>query len=303
MHKSIVCILSLFSVLIVHTFISAADKPIESVLPLPGFSEGWVMEGKVNSYTKDTLYEYINGESELYFPYGFEIVGSALYVKVSDPNIALVADVFKMGSLLDAFGIYSNYRMPYAEKVNIGSEGFVTQSQFMFYKDRYFVRLAASGTLTLERAVFIACAEAIAKNLPGGSSRPKELELLKIPDVIPHTEKYIAQSVLGYAFFRKGLIAEATINGEPVRVFVILDKSEKASAYTFGQCTRYLKESGVQPQISKDTRGITLIAQDPLYKSVMVRQSDRYLLGVINLKDPVKAASLIDRLQSSNKEP
>ncbi|MCX5719000.1 MAG: hypothetical protein NT055_03385 [Nitrospirae bacterium] len=241
MNKSIACILSLFSVLIVHTFISAADKPIESVLPSPGFSEGWVMEGKVNSYTKDTLYEYIDGESELYFPYGFEIVGSALYVKVGNPNIALVADVFKMGSLLDAFGIYSNYRMPYAEKVNIGSEGFVTQSQFMFYKDRYFVRLAASGTLTRERAVFIACAEAIAKNLPGGSSRPKELELLKIPDVIPHTEKY--------------------------------------------------------------TSGVTIIAQDPLYKGVIMRQSGSYLLGAINLKDPVKAASLIDRLQSSIKEP
>lgn len=261
------------------------------------------MEGKVNGNTKDTLYEYINGESELYFPYGFEIVGSALYMKVSNPNIALVADVFKMGSLLDAFGIYSNYRMPYAEKVKIGSEGFVTQSQLMFYKDRYFVRLAASGTLTLERAVFIACAEAIAKNLPGGSSRPKKLELLKIPDVIPQTEKYIAQSVLGYAFFRKGLIADATLDGEPLRVFVILDESVKASGHTFDQYTRYLKESGVQPQISKDTRGITLIAQDPLYKGVIMRQTGSYLLGAINLKDPVKAASLIDRLQSGIKEP
>jgi len=278
--------------------VCAADTSIENLLPSPGFSEGWVMEGKVNSYTKDTLYEYIDGESELYFPYGFEIVGSALYMKVSNPNIALVADVFKMGSLLDAFGIYSNYRMPYAEKVKIGSEGFVTQSQLMFYKDRYFVRLAASGTLTLERIVFIACAEAIAKNLPGGSSRPKELELLKIPDVIPQTEKYIAQSVLGYAFFRKGLIADATFNGEPLRVFVILDESVKASGHTFDQYTGYLKESGVQPQISKDTRGITLITQDPLYKGVIMRQSGSYLLGAINLKDPVKGASLIDRLQS-----
>jgi hypothetical protein len=173
----------------------------------------------------------------------------------------------------------------------------------MFYKDRYFVRLAASGTLTLERAVFVTCAEAIAKNLPGRSSRPKELELLKIPDVTPKTEKYIAQSVLGYAFFKKGLIAEATLDGEPLRVFVILDESQKASILTFDQYIKYLKESGVQTQLSKNASGATLIAQDPLYKSVMVRQSDRYLLGVINLKDPLKSASLIDRLKSCIKEP
>ncbi|MDH5201634.1 MAG: hypothetical protein OEW69_00015 [Nitrospirota bacterium] len=296
-------IISLFFVFIFHAFVFAADTSIETLLPSPGFSEGWIMEGKVNSYTKDTLYEHINGESELYFPYGFEIVGSALYVKISDPNIALVADIFKMGSLLDAFGIYSNYRIPYAEEIKIGSEGFVTSSQLMFYKDRYFVRLAASGTLTLERAVFVACAEAIAKNLPGESSRPKELEILKIPDVTPKTEKYVTQSVLGYAFLKKGFIAEATLDGKPVRVFVILDESPKASIYTFEQYIKYLNESGVQPYLSKSTSGATITVQDPLYKGVMVRQSGRYLLGVINLKDPLKAASLIDRLQSHISAP
>jgi len=296
-------IISLFFVFIFHAFVFAADTSIETLLPSPGFSEGWIMEGKVNSYTKDTLYEYINGESELYFPYGFEIVGSALYLKAGDQNTALIADVYKMGSLLDAFGIYSNYRMPYTEEVKVGSEGFMTGSQLMFYQDRYFVRLASSGTLTLEHAVFVACAEAIAKNLPGKSSRPEELEILKIPDVTQKTEKYIAQSVLGYAFFKKGLTTDATLDGDPIRVFVILDESQNASVRTFDQYINYLKESDIQPQTNKDASGITLIAHDPLYKGVMVRQSDRYLLGIINLKDPLKAASLIDRLQSRIKEP
>jgi hypothetical protein len=301
MHKSsiILSIFFFFLVVIASGSSSATDKPpIESMLPSPGFSEGWVMEGKATTYREDNLYVYINGEAELYFPYGFEVLGSVLYAKAGDPKIAIVADVYRMGSLLDAFGIYSRYRDPDSEVINIGSEGFVSESQLMFYKDRYFVRLSLSGTVIQDRSVFIACAEAIAKTLPGKSSRPRQLEFLKIPGIISQTEMFIAQSVLGYRFFKKGLTAEATHNGETIRVFIILDESVKASEHTLDQYAQYLKEGGIQPKLNYHNSGTTLVAQDPLYGGVIVRQAGHYLLGIAKLKDPLKGIVLIDRLLS-----
>jgi hypothetical protein len=76
-----------------------------------------VLDGKVKQYTAEDLYVYINGEAELYMPYGFEILGSAFYGKGGDTRSGIVADVYRMGSLLDAFGIYSNYRDTGAEPV------------------------------------------------------------------------------------------------------------------------------------------------------------------------------------------
>jgi hypothetical protein len=264
----------------------ASSESLEKMLPSAGFSKGWALDGKVTTYAKDTLYTYINGEAELYMPYGFSTLVSALYKEQRDSDTALVVDIFQMGSIIDAFGIYSYYRDTNIEKIKIGSDGFIDESQLMFYKDRYFVRLSASGD-NPERDVFISCAEAIAKKIPGKSAPPDELSLIKVPGLVPGTEKYTAQSVLGYAFFKTGLTADGSLSGKPVKAFVILDKSAKDATTTFNKYFAYLKEKGGKPQLNKSTSGtITLAGRDPLYKGVLVRRSGRYVFGITNLNTP-----------------
>jgi hypothetical protein len=266
--------------------LGASRESLEKLLPSAGFSRGWALDGKVTTYTKETLYTYINGEAELYMPYGFSTLISALYTKQGDSGAALVADIFQMGSMIDAFGIYSYYRGPETEKVKTGSDGFIDESQLMFYKDRYFVRLSASGD-NPERDVFMSCAEAIATKIPGKSGPPEELALLKVPGLVPGSEKYTAQSVLGYAFFKKGLTADGSLSGKPVKAFVILDKSARDATNTFNKYFAYLKEKGGKPRLNKSTGGtVTLVGRDPLYKGVLVRQSGRYVFGTTNLNTP-----------------
>ncbi|MEI6153747.1 MAG: DUF6599 family protein [Deltaproteobacteria bacterium] len=288
----------LLSIFTVNVYAAPTDIPVEKVIPAPGFSEGWTLEGKIKTFNPDNLYKHINGEAELYLPYGFESLGAALYISKGNPDKALAADIYKMGSPLDAFGIYSRYRNPDAPESRIGSGSFVNDSQLMFYQDRYFIQLSASGSTNPEQNVFIDCAKAIAKNIPGGSSRPAELEFLNIPGITPRTETYISQSVLGYAFFKKGLTARAILDGESVRIFVILGESEKDAGDMFMRYTAYLKDAGVQPQINNKKSGATLITLDPLYKGLILRQSGRYLIGVSNLRDPPKGAPLIDKIES-----
>src|SRR5512137_145288 len=81
-----------------------------SLLPAGSCAEGWVMEEKPALFTVDTLFDHINGEAELYFPYGFDTLATARYVKKDVQGSEVMADVYRMGSLLGAFGIWSNYR-------------------------------------------------------------------------------------------------------------------------------------------------------------------------------------------------
>jgi hypothetical protein len=277
----------------------AADNgPVEGFLPTPGFSEGWVMSGKVNRYNPENLYVYIDGEAELFMPYGFEELVSAFYTKGNDGSSGIVADIYRMRSLIDAFGIYSNYRDAGAEAVNVGAGGFIDDTQLMFHKDRYFVRLSVSGTVPKGRVMLERCALAIDGHLPGGSSRPGELDMLDVPGVVPGTVRYVARSVLGYVFFEKGLTADITVNGETAKAFIIIGRSPEVSSAAFGKYIDYLKGSGVPVQPVTGEKGTTLTVQDPLYRGTIVRRSGAYIYGVTRLKDPLKGEAVIDRMQS-----
>jgi hypothetical protein len=280
----------------------AAEKSVENALPAQCVT-GWAMDGKAATYSPDNLYKYIDGEAELFMPYGFRKAATAMYAKPGSPDAGIVVNVFEMGSLLDAFGIYSNFRTPALEQAKIGAEGFLDESQIMFYQDHFFVQVEASGTVTDGGPVFRSCAEAISRNLPDVKEKPREIDILKIPEAVPLTERYYATALLGYSFFGKGLTREVTVGKAKAKSVVVLSESQEAAAEIFTAYEKYLKESKLSPQISGDKNSPLLHTMDPLYKGVVLRQSGRYIVGVVGLKDPHEGdaivAQLVKRLPNS----
>ncbi len=277
--------------------VSAVETDVTKALPDPACIEDWPMDGKVVLFDKDTLFDHINGESELYFPYGFEALGFARYANRNNPKSAFDADIYKMGSLLDAFGMYANYRRKDDADVNVGAEGTASSSQLLFYQDRYFVRLQASGTTNPGPDIFLACARAISEKLPRNAGRPKELEAFIIPAIERKSLRYIAQSLLGYDFFRKGIMADAILKDEKIQVFLVLEDSGEAARKTFDQYGEYLKTAEKNVQIAQMQQRISLKARDPLYGNVVVEQEGRYIFGAVRVKDTSGAQQLIEKLR------
>jgi hypothetical protein len=208
-----------------------------------------------------------------------------------------VAEVYCMGSLLDAFGIYSNYRKPDYESVQQGAEGFISPTQFLFYQGQYFVKLQATGTTGLEREIFLACARLISGHLPAGTSRPQELAGLALLPIVPKSERYLAQGLLGYAFFRRGFIAETPKEAGSMRVFIVYEESRDSARRAFDAYHAYLREEGQAAALSGPADRRSLISVDPLYGGVYLVQEDRLLLGAVQVKDQAAAARLIEQMR------
>ena len=291
----IICIL----LLTIHASIPvfAADGSMENLLPVRGCAQGWELKDKAALFDKDTLFDHINGEAELYFPYGFDMLATATYMNRNNSEVWIVADVYRMASLLDAFGIYSNYRKADDASVTVGAEGFVSSSQLMFYQGRYFVRLQVTGATSLGQDVFLACARSVSEKLPFNARPAGELEALKIPGIVPKTERYIAKSLLGYAFFRRGITADALLEGERVQVFLVPEDSVSAARAAFDHYRSYLKAEGKNIQLQEGRDYVSIKAVDPLYGGVFVEQSDRYIIGAVRLKEPSSATRLIEQLR------
>jgi hypothetical protein len=275
-----------------------ADIVMEKSLPAVACAEGWTMDGKVTLFDKNTLFDRINGESELYFPYGFEKLAYARYENKQDPKIAVDADVYKMGSLLDAFGMFANYRRKDDADIAIGAQGTISSSQVFFYQDRYFVRLQVTGATSISPEVFRACARAVSQNLPGSAGRPKELDSFAIPAIVKKSERYVAQSLLGYDFFRRGLIADALLNNEQVQVFIVTGQSGDIARKTFDQYHSYLKTSGSDVRLTDLKGRASMEAIDPLYGKALVELAGRFIIGVVRIKDVPAAKRLVEQLRT-----
>ncbi len=278
---------------------AAASRPVAALLPSV-CAPGWAMDGKVATYTPETLYKYIDGEAELYLPYGFGEAAVAMYVPPGGKGSGIVANVFRMGSLLDAFGIFASYRDPTAEQAGPGAEGFIDESQLMFYQDRYFVRIEVSGAVPGVAGALRSCAETVSRNLPPANDRPRELEFLKVPGAVPLTERYYSSGLLGHGFFGRGLTGEVTLGGQRVKSVVMLGASDEAAARIFDDYAKYLKAAGVTPEITGEKKSAVLHVIDPLYKGVVLRRSGRFVVGVTGLKEPhagdALTALLVERL-------
>jgi hypothetical protein len=276
--------------------LQSAEQAMDKLLPAPACADGWVMDGKVTLYDKDSLFDRINGESELYFPYGFEKLAYARYENKKDPKIALDADVYAMGSLLDAFGMFANYRRKDSTAAVIGVEGTISSSQMLFYQDRYLVRLQVTGVTTIGRDVLLACGKAISRSLPPNTKRPKELDAFLVPAIVQKSERYIASSLLGYEFFRRGLIADAVLGKDEVQVFLVLEKTSDAARGAFDQYNAYLKTGGSNVSVAGSPDRMSLEANDPLYGAVVVQQSGRFLAGAVRVKDRAAARQLVEQV-------
>jgi len=293
--KPPLAVLFVLALVLVCPSLLAAEKAVEALLP-DSCAAGWVKERPLSTYTREDLYKYIDGEAELYLPYGFERAATVMYARPGGSASGLVVNVFEMGSLLDAFGIYANYRSPSLYRADVGAEAFADESELMFFKDRYFVQITASGTSTQEPSLFLACAGSVAAAIPDGIAMPWELGLLKVPGLVPGSEKYFPEGLLGHGFLGKGLTADVMLGGAQVKVFVLLRDSPDGMERTVDAYAKYLRDSKASPQVSRNDRGTSLRTVDPLFKGVVLQESGRYGVGVAGLKDLHEGDGLIDQL-------
>jgi hypothetical protein len=275
-----------------------AENVAATIMPAPSCADGWTLDGNVTFFDKDTLFDRINGESELYFPYGFVKLSYARYENKLNPAIAVDADVYKMGSLLDAFGMFANYRRKDDAEIAVGAQGTISSSQVFFYQDRYFVRLQATGTTSISKDVFLDCAGAISRNLPKSTGRPRELDILDVPGVLLKSERYVAQSLLGYDFFRRGLIADALVMSEQVQIFVVIEQSAESAGKTLDQYRVSLKSSGSETHLNEVKGRRSLEAIDPLYGMVYAELVGRFVVGAVRIRNLSAAKELVDLVRA-----
>ncbi|MGD0584280.1 MAG: DUF6599 family protein [Oryzomonas sp.] len=284
---------ALFLLTLLVPFNSQAAGDMEELLPPVSCGSGWKMEGKPLFYDRDTLSDRIDGEAELYFPYGFERMAAARYAAEKNPAAGIDVEIFRMGSLLDAFGMYANYRQKEGSTPRVGAESNLSPSQLFLYQGRLFVHIQVTGADDAGAEALAECGRAVASRLAGAKNGPPELSALNRPEVVKGTERYLPQSLLGYDFLNKGIMADAVVAGTNLQVFLLLGTTAESATAAFDRY-RSLVTQGKVGVGGKDTA--LLEGVDPLYGPVMVLRKGGCLAGALKFSGKQGVRALLESL-------
>ena len=292
---SIYLIISVF--LLVHHVFAASKEKLSEFTPDPASMQGWQWDFEPEFYNPENLFEYINGEAELYNDYKFVNMVTASYAQKENESITFTIDVYDMGTPLHAFGIYSSFRRPDLNFAQIGDEAIMSDLNIRFYKDKYFVQLNAGSTENIVKETITDIAGKIADNIPG-TPLIKELALLPSENQVPHSLKYITNGFMGQSAFEQSFQAEyKNDSGQYVGYLVIFDNKEKAIE-GMNAFKANVEKRGMLKKAEKESNSTKLYIEDQFKGKIIASLYSHYIIGVSGYTNQADADTFMQNLQS-----
>jgi hypothetical protein len=253
--------------------------------------EGWTKDGDPATYLPDNLFEYIDGAADVYLSYEFEELATLTYDRGEKKSLSI--DIYRHGDLRNAFGIYSQEKPRNGRFLRIGTEGYYEQGVLNFFHGPYYVKLVGFYLGEEDEKTLTAAATEVAKRLGGESGFPKALECFPDKGKIQHSERFLAQDVLGHGFLHSAYAADYEVGGSNVSVFLFEGKDENDANDMLEKYVGLARAAGSVTEAKGTYR-----FDDPRRGSaerVNLRKAGRYLWG-LSAADPRTADLFLDAI-------
>jgi hypothetical protein len=198
---------------------AAAQHPALAALEKAGT---WKIVESPRVFGPEKLYEEIDGEAELFLPYGMKQLTVAIVAESSRREEEVRMELYRMESPRDAFGIYSQHRHPEQEIAVVPpSEVVASETSADFFRGETFVRLRAKPGEGSRRLV-LGLAKDVVGVLPGDGAPPEEAGILdRFPGRTRGSVIYQRRSMLGYECLAPGFEAAFTRPSASGRVVLL----------------------------------------------------------------------------------
>lgn len=223
------------------------DKGISSLIIsyLPKKNGIYQRVGQIRQYSKDNLYEYINGRAEFFISFGFVKLAVADYSS-EDPEKSkseFVVDIYDMGKIENSFGILMEESSKNSIPVEIGFRGFLTQRTLNFAKGAYYIKINAYRD-NAPLAKFAGELENLLgiqeNSIPQFGKFPKD-------GIVNNSVKFIKENYHGLSFANNVFEQEYEINGESFKAFLI-EGSNDETTNLLNQYFNFFKEDNIKYQ-------------------------------------------------------
>jgi hypothetical protein len=242
-------------------------------------AQGFKQDGGVRTFTTETLFEYMDGNSEGYFLYGFK---SMKGITCAKGELKLVFDVSEFNDHESAYGMFTGNLDTREPVMKIGGGGQVTPRKAVFTKGIYYVEVAAEpegehvGLLTDVITKF-------ERTIQGAVTPPAQVAWFPTEGIQPGFPRLVAQSVLGLRMLRRGYMAQYDFG----RAFVVEEATEAAAQELMAKLKERFPPTS---EVALGAGGFT--ATDRYLKKVCLFRVGNKVAGLTGMADDADAAKL-----------
>jgi hypothetical protein len=270
---------------------------IKCLIPSSPDLTGFTITRDAEQYTKENLWDYMNGGAPGYLAYGFEEMVT-LQVKNLKNQSEIVVDMYDMGNQLNAFGIYSVERIPEGRDLTFGVDSFQYDTTLCFWQDKYYVKLMSYDMQPETAQSLSHLAALITRKLPKGGEPPHLLSIFPAEGRVKKSERYIKCDVLGQAYFTDGYSVDYDNNNNQHKIFLIHGKDPQESGKNFHTYRDFIKTIGQITDEDIQTGEEAFAGTHNFYGRVLFARMGSYLIGVVSFDKQKSAQDTINLMFS-----
>ena len=260
--------------------------------------DGWEATA-IERYVVANLYDKINGRSELYMSYGVKSMVFASFVNGADHSQYVDVFLYDMGSVPGAFGVYSVERWGEWEALELGRDGYRTDTDVFFWKGPYYATVLGSGEEPVVREAQQKLAKALAGRLNDTDEGLWGFEVLPAESLIPESVQYFMVDALSLGFLNNTYTAEYRFGDQNITVFVSKQASESAAKAVRDAFIAFMKKYGQQVEVvGSGDDALNIADMGGGYYDTLFRKAD-LVAGVTSVSNPTLAIETSQKLRGS----
>jgi len=240
-----------------------------------------------DQYTADNLYDYIDGNAEVYRSLGVKEVFAYRWSRPKEADI--IVDIFDMGDSNGAYGAYHNDIRDQKE-IGIGAESEYMNNSLAFWKSKYFICITGMGDSHELNQTILELGKCIDRQIPDKGNPPKIIHVLPDKGLMKSHIHYFKdfnllnvhyfisnENILGIDNGCEGVLVRYSLPESQEQFNVIIIKyPKKERAKIIAKNLKEILEQSKEFPTQEKASGIWE------FKSILIHQKKNYLILIID---------------------
>lgn len=245
-----------------------SDKLALSIAPPPGLK----VSGSTEIFSPDTLWKKINGQADFYLSAGFVSLTSQLYEAVEKVDSMIEVNIYHMGSMLNAFSVFSLQRRDNAQVIDVTAFAYQTENTVYLVHGPFYVEMLWIQPLDGDISLLKSMAEQFVRDTHVKGQELPQLALFPLENLVRSSVSMVSRDAFGFDPLDNVFTAEYKVGEDRATAYFSKCKTDQDARNLVDGLHSYFKNySGrdVKPNIAiQDTRMIEIMGSFDLMFSV-----------------------------------